>query len=319
MLPAKEIHNSRTSKKESMDGDGYAVFREIFSADDIGELREECFRILPKQYPPFSAQSVSQVLDKNKLLREKILGNQRLIGALAEVLGDDFLLIDEHGLQDSSYAKPHADTTSPERRGYKFHLNDEFLVIQWAIYLQDNGPNGGGLSVVPQSHKYPDIYAEPLRFANAEFRLNRMLRRTLNRTIYRVIGLSLPIRASLQILKILRLTSDFVFGLWQRHSSSPNKKYVAELKESYVKVESKAGDVVCFNLRLWHAATPAGQCPESQSSRKLAIFFVAGRNNWFTGAYKEWLNLYHDERYLGKHKPSDDFLQWLDKKNIKLL
>jgi len=306
--------------KKFLDSEGYVVFRNIFSVEDINSLRRECLKILPEQFPPFKPQSIAHVLDKNTFVREEIFGNQKLIDAMRSVLGDDFLLIDEHGLQDSSYATPHADTTSPERRGYKFHLKDDFLVTQWALYLQDNGSNGGGLSVVPKSHMRPDIYADPQRFASIEFRLNRFLLKTSNSGIYRAFGLYLLTRGCIQILKLFRSVVTLSLRLWKKDVEFQIKECnSAGIRNSYIPIESKAGDVVCFNLRCWHEATPASEFPQNTSNRKLAIFFVAGKNNPLTKKYKAWINLYHDERYLGKRKLQEDFLMFLNEKNINFL
>jgi ectoine hydroxylase-related dioxygenase (phytanoyl-CoA dioxygenase family) len=46
-----------------------------------------------------------------------------------------------------------------ERGGETFHLAPDFQMYKVGIYLQPNGPDGGGLDLVPGSHTQSDRYA----------------------------------------------------------------------------------------------------------------------------------------------------------------
>ncbi len=61
------------------------------------------------------------------------------------------------------FGKWHKDTTTQDIAGRKFHYEPDWLMVECAIYLQDNTPKyGGGLDVIPGTHKEPyDRYVEP--------------------------------------------------------------------------------------------------------------------------------------------------------------
>jgi ectoine hydroxylase-related dioxygenase (phytanoyl-CoA dioxygenase family) len=253
---------SLNDKTRRINEDGYVIFSSVFSRDEINKLRQASLEILPAQSPPFLPQYVSSIFDRSNFLRDQILGNPKLISALKTVLGDDFVLLDEYGLQDSSYSPPHADTSSLEINGYKFHLNDDFLVIQCAIYLQDNGPNGGGLSVVPKSHKLKDIFADCQNIALVKFKLSRIFLRILREKVYKTLSKSMLRRILTRTLRALRRAASYKWSHSDSNTEVTSKCYSLDpVRPSFIPLKSIAGEVVCFNLRLWHEATPASSPP----------------------------------------------------------
>ncbi|MCK9914446.1 phytanoyl-CoA dioxygenase family protein [Microbacteriaceae bacterium K1510] len=136
---------------------GFTRLPGTFSSGDIAEMRRAAIGILPPNEKPYRVQFTTDAHTREPI-RSIIFGNERLIGALRKLLGDDFLLINELSLQDCHYSGWHADTTSPEAKaGHDFHWSPRFLMVNVAVYLQD-----GGLDVVPSSYVRNDPLADTM-------------------------------------------------------------------------------------------------------------------------------------------------------------
>lgn len=143
---------------------GFVILPRVFTPGEIATFRNHAMNILPSNQPPYKSQFLNQAPFTEKLFRETIFRNTRFIAAFRELLGDDFIFINEAGLHDSFHAGWHSDTTSPEAKGgHEFHWSPEFSLINAAIYLQDNDGGGGGLDAVPGSYLRDDPYAITLR------------------------------------------------------------------------------------------------------------------------------------------------------------
>lgn len=133
---------------------GFTLLRGAFSAEQMSDLRRAAIEFLPGNTAPYKTQ-FANTAQMREPFRSTIFKNERLISALRDLLGDDFLLINEFSLQDCHYSGWHTDTTSPEAKaGHRFHWSPRFLLVNIAIYLQD-----GGLDVVPGSFMRDDPLA----------------------------------------------------------------------------------------------------------------------------------------------------------------
>ena len=248
---------------------GFIRFTQLFSATDIARLRDICDGL-------FAQQSADEQFVTNLLVAAPelapILLSLPLGRALADLLGDDFVCLDEFVLHRGFYARWHKDTSSPENRGFDFFWDPTFSVIQVAVYLQDNGGpgKGGGLDVVPGSHVLEDYAAAAARKRAAmEAAPTPSL---MARALSKATRFLEPIRR----LDLPGLRADPLERMTGNRQS----------------IMSRAGDVVAFNLRTMHRATPGGSDPNAP--HKLAIFFTAGPKNRSTYAYSEWLKAYRD-------------------------
>lgn len=155
--------------------DGFAVIPRVFSDSEIATFRAAAFAQLPQQSAPYKPQFSSTALFAEPFRR--IFQNARLISSLKELLGDDFVFINEFALHDSFYSGWHTDTTSPEgKAGLDFHWRPDFCIVNIAVYLQDNLEFGGGLDVVPRSYLRDDPLSVQLRRENgfpADYRPDR--------------------------------------------------------------------------------------------------------------------------------------------------
>lgn len=85
-----------------------------------------------------------------------------------------------------------------------------------------------------------------------------------------------------------------------------------------VRVDSRAGDLVLWHARLWHASTPSHLGPEERrepEQAKLGIFLSAGRDDLYeNNRYLSHLSLKRVHRVDGEVRPNPRFTEMLDRK-----
>lgn len=141
---------------------GFVPLPQVFTRAEIEGFRRAAIDLLPANALPFKAQFSNAALFHEAF--RGIFRNQRLLSALRELLGDDFVFVNEFALHDSYFSGWHSDTSSPEAKGHhEFHWSPRFMLMNVAIYLQDNRDNGGGLDAVPKSFLRDDPLALSLR------------------------------------------------------------------------------------------------------------------------------------------------------------
>ena len=90
--------------------------------------------------------------------------------------------------------------------------------------------------------------------------------------------------------------------------------------ENGMNVANLPGDLVIFNLRLFHRATPRFLQSIDPHRRKFAYFFVAGCDNNITRAYREWLDQYADHQGIVRPaEPSDHFVEQLQQAEWRMI
>jgi ectoine hydroxylase-related dioxygenase (phytanoyl-CoA dioxygenase family) len=234
--------------------DGYTVVPEVLTGAQVAGLRtslQALFDAPEESLPPGDSDTfLMDVLVRQPEIRW-VLFHPPVLAALRGLLGDDFVVLPESVVQRNRFGGWHKDTTSQERTGLLFHRADDFLMVEAAIYLQDNSTeHGGGLDVVPGSHRTRDPYVRP--------------------------SLTDKVRSKL--------------GL---PPSAPRR---------FTQVASRAGDLVLFDFRLDHRATPRTAPAED----KLAIFFAASSNTSHVASYVDFISGRPEYTYLqGRTVPGD--------------
>jgi hypothetical protein len=189
-----------------------------------------------------------------------ILNQPKLTSALVELLGKPFVVPPHSSAMHESFGVFHTDTTGPELEGHSFHKQKEYRMVTAAIYLQDNNEYGGGIWLVPGTHRKPDKYVAL----------------TLEKKAYRAKVAQSPMR---KILK--RLSRDRLFNWNASLEDEPGQ----------VNVPTKAGDAVIWDMRLAHRAAPARAAGAQFEGGKIGIFFTAGANNAITTkVYMDFVN-----------------------------
>lgn len=161
---------SRLSSSEiaQFEADGFIVVPEVLPHDEVTRLRGELVALFDgpvrfegdvKIAPAKGARGggVRQDIISRYPPLHSVMVAPAFVGALRSLLGDDFLFLPEMAAHDSRYGGWHKDTTPAERAGLTFHREPEFRMVECAFYLQDNDEHGGGLDVVPGSHRTPDV------------------------------------------------------------------------------------------------------------------------------------------------------------------
>ncbi|MET0530123.1 MAG: phytanoyl-CoA dioxygenase family protein [Microvirga sp.] len=141
---------------------GFVTVPKVLPPETVANMRQVAMDLLPPNEPPFSSFMSETVLFDPAF--RPIFESDALIGTLKTIFGDDFLFVNEFGLQDSSFGGWHTDMTSAEGKGrHTFHWSPKFMTANMAIYLQENGDHGGGLDIVPRSYIYDDPLSKQIR------------------------------------------------------------------------------------------------------------------------------------------------------------
>jgi ectoine hydroxylase-related dioxygenase (phytanoyl-CoA dioxygenase family) len=154
-------------EKAVFEQEGYVVVPGVLGSEQLAELRSFCEQLFDAKPVHNGDMQVKNAADgrgggvRNDIaLRYPelrfIMSDERILGALRSLLGDDFVFVREMAAHDSRYGYWHKDTTPMERAGLGFHYEPDFRMVQCAIYLQDNDEFGGGLDIVPGSHRERD-------------------------------------------------------------------------------------------------------------------------------------------------------------------
>lgn len=243
---------------------GWAIIPDVLAPDEVHAIRAQ----IAARFADEAAGTnvVVDVFSRWHELRPVLL-DERIQDVARHLLGENYVILAEQAAHRRGYVGWHRDTTSQERGGERFHREPGYLMVEFALYLQDNTPEyGGGLEVVSGSHRLEDVpIDEPARpsrmpavMAAAAFKA----RRALNRD-----------------------TGARADATW---------------------VPSKAGDLVVFDFRLLHRASPRSARIVPSGREKYAIFIAASRNNLHVDLYHRFLLTRPDYDYLhGFRYPAD--------------
>jgi hypothetical protein len=172
-LPAFTPPPAGVSLERSFCQDGFVVVPQVLDQAEIADIRNAAIAQFPNNRPPFEPTFSNTAVYQEPFRR--VFRNRKFIQTLRSLLGEDFVFINEMSLHDSFYVGWHTDTASPEfKANHEFHWSPGFCIVQIAIYLQDNGENGGGLDVVPGSYIRDDPFAARMRRENGLPSASRM-------------------------------------------------------------------------------------------------------------------------------------------------
>lgn len=245
---------------QDLETDGFTIIPGVFTTAEIAQLRlgvralfDQPARLAGDFDNKGRVGSVRLDICARYPELQWLLFHKPLLDPLREHLGDDFVFLPEMSAHKCGYGSWHKDTTSQERAGVKFQWEPDYLMVEAAIYLQPNtAAYGGGLDVLPGSHRKPDTYHDAID------------RNVLDKA-----------RTKLKTWGVIPTPKGF---------SIPNK----------------AGDLVLFDFRLDHMATPKRETPPPESE-KLSIFFACSRRNQHAMAYTKYISSRPDYQYLHGH------------------
>ncbi len=235
-----------TKLLQQFEEDGYVHLHNVIDVQEISELRrilEPEFELRKVNYLPDAMLEYPQVM--------QLLENSRLLAVLKDLLGCPFAIPPHCSAEFNRFGVFHTDTTGAEMGGNDFPRKEGFRMVTVAIYLQDNNEFGGGISLVKGSHAKPDPYIEMTKSKARQ-------RKTFNAS---------PLR---RLLK--RITRGLLFDWDKPFRAHPDA----------FDVPSKIGDVVIWDMRMIHRATPPRVAGVSPQGKKIAVFFTCGVNNLLT-------------------------------------
>jgi hypothetical protein len=252
------------------DRDGFLHLKNVFDADQATQLRSAAATVCaePQGGPndtdsdPHFGTSRSDVMTRFPALRW-ILWHAPLRDALHSVLGNPVVVVPECALHMNFFSTWHQDSNSPRRDGQHFYLRPSFKMLQAAIYLQNNSVEfGGGLDVMPQSHR-------DVRFDRYE---DWLLRK----------------RADMPNLPA------FARNMMTRAAYAPRHLCGRRAVRT---VPISVGDVVLFDIRIFHRATPPRPGAE-RSTDKYAIFLLCSADNQTVDEYLTYIRDVRKYEYL---------------------
>jgi hypothetical protein len=86
-----------------------------------------------------------------------------------------------------------------------------------------------------------------------------------------------------------------------------------------LQLDTKAGDVVLFHVRLAHRASPIKLRLKNNSERKFALFALAGANNLNSRRYKSWLDEYDIMNEVNRVEIPENYRRKLSSFGVELL
>jgi hypothetical protein len=270
----------RTELRRRFRRDGFVHLPQVFDAAQSADLRSLADELCRKRqngpsdcddHPRFGT-SRSDVLTRFPRLRWTLF-HPPLRKPLSALLGDPVVVIPETALHKNFFSNWHRDTNAPRRDRQRFYLKRDFAMLQCAIYLQDNSPElGGGLDVIPRSQT--DVALD--RFEDE-----------IERVASRFPGWA---RIPRQILR--------------RSGAAPRR--LLESRRQPMTVPIRLGDVVLFDVRIAHRATPP--LPDRKRDiDKFAFFFLCSANTAAVESYVTYIRDVRNYEFMKVHSLDPEF------------
>ena len=202
---------------------GWTRLNGIYTTGDIAKARA----IFDEMFQPGAVQRSSSDSDHiiNDIYRHRpelgrIIFNEKYFAGVRSLLGEDIVWLPECAIHRDRYAKWHKDTTEQEIGGITSHIEEPSPMLQVSTYLQDYSPeDGGGISVVPASHRKPDRFMDMYQF-DILSRIKRKVARAMGQTVFQ------KIEKNKEFVDIPSKATDLaVFDIRTEHrASSPIKQ-----------------------------------------------------------------------------------------------
>jgi hypothetical protein len=157
--------DNHTDYEMEFSKEGYCLFPEIFNQAQLASLRDTLINLFDKHDSRYidianhyrMGSIIFDVLNRVPDLAW-LVGHPPLVKALSALLGDGYVVMPDATAHNNGFGDWHKDTTSQECAGQFFHKQENYRQLTVAIYLQDNGPNGGGADVIPRTQFSEDRY-----------------------------------------------------------------------------------------------------------------------------------------------------------------
>ncbi len=262
------------SLESQFDKDGYAVIKNVLSSSRVTELRhiianhiesneqgifgqpDELIKKVYKDKEPVKGIITDLFVNCPDVL--DVVCNDKVADGLKAILGDAFIMLPDSTAHWGYYNILHTDTTTAEQQGWMYHKEDDYRIIVVGMYLQENESNGGGLYLVPGSHKKPDPFVS--------------LRKELP-------GKQAKLKKSLWKRFLKWISFNRLYNFEQPFLSHPDG----------VDVNTGPGDVIIFDMRLLHRSSFPKSTKATPDGGKMSVFVHCSRNNRHAQNYVDYI------------------------------
>jgi hypothetical protein len=260
-LEVKTTSHSKESFLATFNEKGYYLLPGILSPERVLEIRKFLEEKFNEKFQDEDLIRDDTIPDHLCLYPELIdtFINDQLLEVIKSLVGDDFVLLSVSCIRNS-FKVLHTDLTTAEGVGVHFFLRPDFNAITIGIYLQDCKDEGGGLFVVPGSHKKRDPLVKQRQLAK---------------------GIGVPVLA-----KIMRKMTGGRFPKYEDYSI---------FEKGGINLPTKAGDAVVFDMRILHRGSKA---IAKRETTKFALFYHISASGQSCDEHIEFLLSEHGHPYL---------------------
>lgn len=296
---------------------GFVLFKNVLSSEEITKFRNECEHLVKQSKDVLQGDTDhirNNVLVRSDLILKTFL-QTKVVEKIEQVCGKNFLILPEISIMQSQYGGWHKDTTSIELFGHSFHKKDDFNVVNVAIYCQDNGELGGGLDVVPGSHKSDDSFVEHYKKISADTKKQEKPQSALQKAITYVMSKCNAVLVKIR-LREAKEPKRFAKGTITYPLASSDKR------PGKFTIPTTKGDIVIFDLRMDHKASwPKTEFDPFTVPNKYAFFAICGANNATTQEYIQYLKersqTQDSYKYLVNYKASPELKQMAEAHGVQ--
>lgn len=221
---------------------GYHLVKGALSRERILEIREFLLEEFNRKFPREDLDEANVIFNYPGLYPHLIdvISNERIVSALKILLGEDYVLMPPASCIRNSFWDLHTDVTTMASQGFPIGERPDFTGVAIGTYLQDSSEQGGGMFVVPGTHK---LKKDPLA------RQKKLMK-----------GIDVPL-----IPRMLRKLTGNRFPRYEDFSA---------FEKGGVDLEHQMGDTLILDMRLLHR----GSKPKpgvKRTDTKLGIFNLA--------------------------------------------
>ncbi len=141
--------------------EGYVIVKDVYSKEEIEYLRnffKEKFEINFWKISEYNSPTIINDIYRHFPELVEIIFKPVYIDAVKNIFETNLICIPECCIHHNRFYDWHRDTTLLESTGEKRHRLGTNYLVQSCVYLQDNSPEGGGLTLVPGSQNKPDRF-----------------------------------------------------------------------------------------------------------------------------------------------------------------
>ena len=142
--------------------EGYLHLRGVYTVEEIQRARDLIEEDIAQggwASAPVHNEGITTDIFERMPELANIVFNDNYLQAIKDLFAPDPILLAEPAVHRSRYYYWHKDSTFLDEQGESFHWQTDFQAAMTVMYLQANHPDyGGGITVVPGTHKNPDFY-----------------------------------------------------------------------------------------------------------------------------------------------------------------